>query len=193
MEKTCPKCHSSHTKDGTFCSRKCANSRDHSDEVKRKISAGVKSYLNDLPEEERKALADVRIERIKAVNSDPSIKLKRTSRAKKTAGPILRYQVLTEQDHKCNRCKLDSWLGEPITLELEHKDGDNQNNSRDNLEFLCPNCHSLTPTWRGRNKRGTLNSMIPVEGYRSIRQYLIAQGLTPKGRNYALAKKRLGL
>ena len=102
----------------------------------------------------------------------------------------LRQEILTEQNHKCNRCDLDKWLEQKLTLELEHKDGDNTNNNRDNLEYLCPNCHSLTSTWRGRNKTGTTNKRISIEGYPSIRQYLISQGLSPKGKNYETAKKR---
>ena len=52
--------------------------------------------------------------------------------------------------HKCECCGLTEWLNKPITLEVHHKDGDRTNNSLDNLELLCPNCHSYTPNWRGR-------------------------------------------
>jgi hypothetical protein len=38
-------------------------------------------------------------------------------------------------------------------LELDHIDGNYQNNALGNLRLMCPNCHSLTPTFRGRNKR----------------------------------------
>lgn len=50
--------------------------------------------------------------------------------------------------HKCECCKNSEWMNTPITLELEHVDGHKQNNNEDNLKLLCPNCHSLTPTWR---------------------------------------------
>jgi hypothetical protein len=53
----------------------------------------------------------------------------------------------------CNSCKLTEWLGKPIPLELEHKDGNHDNNSLNNLELLCPNCHAFTPTYRGKNKK----------------------------------------
>lgn len=39
-----------------------------------------------------------------------------------------------------------------IPLEVEHIDGDAENNSEDNLTLLCPNCHSLTKTYRGANR-----------------------------------------
>jgi hypothetical protein len=51
----------------------------------------------------------------------------------------------------CDDCKLAEWRGGPIPLELDHKDGDRSNNELGNLRLLCPNCHALTPTYRGRN------------------------------------------
>ncbi len=56
--------------------------------------------------------------------------------------------LIKERGHRCERCGLTEWLGVPITLELEHKDGNHYNNVKTNLELLCPNCHSQTPTWR---------------------------------------------
>lgn len=64
-----------------------------------------------------------------------------------------RKRVLLEQDGKCNKCGIDNWQGKPISLELEHIDGNNKNNDRSNLECLCPNCHAQTSTWRGRNRK----------------------------------------
>lgn len=61
--------------------------------------------------------------------------------------------LIDERTHRCESCTLDIWLGKPITLELEHVDGDNKNNVKENLKLLCPNCHSQTPTWR-RKKGG---------------------------------------
>ena len=39
-----------------------------------------------------------------------------------------------------------------IALEIDHIDGDNRNNEISNLRYLCPNCHALTETYRGKNK-----------------------------------------
>lgn len=55
---------------------------------------------------------------------------------------------------RCNHCGLDEWLGQPIPLELDHRDGDRDNQELANLRLLCPNCHALTPTYRGRNRKG---------------------------------------
>lgn len=62
-----------------------------------------------------------------------------------------RNALIREHGRKCWGCKRITWLGNPIPLELNHKDGRDWNNVRDNLELLCPNCHALTPTYRGRN------------------------------------------
>lgn len=52
----------------------------------------------------------------------------------------------------CSSCKNTKWLSNDIPLELDHEDGNNENNNLDNLRLLCPNCHALTPTYRGKNK-----------------------------------------
>lgn len=53
---------------------------------------------------------------------------------------------------KCYSCNREEWEGNPIPLELEHSDGNHQNNNLSNLTILCPNCHALTDTYRGKNK-----------------------------------------
>ncbi len=62
--------------------------------------------------------------------------------------------LLLERGHRCEECNLTEWNNIPITLELEHVDGDRKNNTKENLKLLCPNCHSQTPTWRRASKRG---------------------------------------
>lgn len=55
------------------------------------------------------------------------------------------------KEKKCEWCELTEWRGQPISLELDHIDGDKTNNTLSNLRILCPNCHAQTPTYRGRN------------------------------------------
>ena len=52
----------------------------------------------------------------------------------------------------CSACGLSSWLDKPIPLEVEHKDGNSQNNRPENLCLLCPNCHAQTDTYKGKNR-----------------------------------------
>jgi 5-methylcytosine-specific restriction endonuclease McrA len=53
----------------------------------------------------------------------------------------------------CHICGLDEWLGEPISLQLDHINGDGKDHRLENLRFLCPNCHSQTDTFCGKNKK----------------------------------------
>lgn len=69
----------------------------------------------------------------------------------------LRLRLFKEgyKDEKCELCGIESWLGKKISLELDHIDGNRYNHSLNNLRVLCPNCHSQTDTYRGKNKGGS--------------------------------------
>lgn len=54
--------------------------------------------------------------------------------------------------NKCSVCNIDSWNGAAIVLELEHRDGNSENDSKENVCLMCPNCHSQTPTYKAKNK-----------------------------------------
>ena len=52
-------------------------------------------------------------------------------------------------EDKCKDCGNEGiWNNKPITLELDHINGDDNDNRLENLRILCPNCHSQTPTFR---------------------------------------------
>lgn len=65
----------------------------------------------------------------------------------------LKLRLLEEgyKQYICEKCKNTEWLGNKIPLELHHIDGNTKNNSLDNLELLCPNCHALTDNYRSKN------------------------------------------
>jgi len=69
------------------------------------------------------------------------------------ASHVLRKRLIKEGifEHKCKMCGLTEWLDDKIPLELDHIDGNHHNNLLENLRLLCPNCHTKTPTYRGRN------------------------------------------
>ena len=67
----------------------------------------------------------------------------------------LRKRLIAEGifEHRCASCGLETWLDNKIPLEIDHINGDRRDNRLENLRLLCPNCHALTATYRGKNKR----------------------------------------
>lgn len=76
-------------------------------------------------------------------------------RGKTSTAYWIRDYLLEKYENKCSKC---GW-GEinihtkKIPLELEHIDGDFTNNKEENLTIVCPNCHSLTHSYKGANKK----------------------------------------
>jgi transposase len=72
---------------------------------------------------------------------------------------VLRRALLESGvDYSCAECRLGpTWNGRDLTLHVDHVNGDFNDCRVGNLRFLCPNCHSQTPTYAGRNRkvRGT--------------------------------------
>lgn len=95
---------------------------------------------------------------------------------------------------KCQICKVKEWQGKMLMLELDHINGDNKDHRLENIRLLCPNCHSQTDNWRGRNKNSgklkvTDDILIgALKKEKSIRQALLSVGLAAKGGNYQRCK-----
>lgn len=74
----------------------------------------------------------------------------------KTTGYIgiqsLRRYIKEKYNNACTKCRISSWNNKPISLEIEHIDGNSENNNEDNITLLCPNCHSQTSTYKSKNK-----------------------------------------
>jgi hypothetical protein len=65
---------------------------------------------------------------------------------------LLREGLLEVKCHG-EGCGLTEWRGKPISLQLDHINGKNLDHRIENLRLLCPNCHSQTDTFAGKNKR----------------------------------------
>lgn len=179
-----------------FCSISCSNrNRKHSDETKDRIRTSIKNS-----ELYRKSVVQNKEKRKSEKDKWDLVYQKRKEKVRENllnseyttlSFDRLKQRIVYEQNECCNKCGLDKWLDIPISLELEHKDGNRNNNSRDNLECLCPNCHSQTSTWRGRNKNSNRDKvsdeqllMSLIDNDFNFRQSLLSVNLTPKGGNY---------
>ena len=67
----------------------------------------------------------------------------------------LKERLLSEGliEYKCEKCGISEWQGKPLSLHLDHKNGVNNDNRLSNLRLLCPNCHSQTDTYAGKNTK----------------------------------------
>ena len=65
----------------------------------------------------------------------------------------IKTYLFKKYDNKCSKCgwsQINPYTNS-IPLEIEHIDGNYRNNKEENLRLLCPNCHSLTETYKGAN------------------------------------------
>lgn len=74
---------------------------------------------------------------------------------------LLKNRILKENllEYKCTKCgNTGEWNGEKLVLQLEHINGIHNDHRIENLCFLCPNCHSQTKTYSGRNRNAYNNT-----------------------------------
>jgi hypothetical protein len=62
------------------------------------------------------------------------------------------------KEKRCEHCSNTEWMGKEIPLQLDHINSIRSDKRIENLCILCPNCHSLTPTWGGRNHKARSSS-----------------------------------
>lgn len=84
------------------------------------------------------------------------VKLGYVGKTKQLANAVRKYMLL-KNNNTCQECgwnKLHPIDQKPL-VEVDHIDGDASNCKKENLRVLCPNCHSMTPTFRARNKKSS--------------------------------------
>ena len=97
--------------------------------------------------------------------------------------------LITLRGQKCEKCGIETWLDQPINLEVHHRDGDRTNNSLNNLMLLCPNCHSYTNTFARKGDKREISEeefVVALKGSLNIRDALRFLNLTG-GDNYERA------
>lgn len=97
-----------------------------------------KSHAKGSTSNKRRTPAEILVERDRLQGRAPIEQLRR---ALKESG--VQYQ--------CQVCSLKDWNGKPLTLHIDHIDGQYWNCRLTNLRYICPNCHSQTPTYCGKN------------------------------------------
>lgn len=175
-------------KNGKQC---CSKNHQSCPEMKRKNSIGVKSS-------HKKGLMYkfTKQDRIKS-NEVSILNLERKALVKNSnySNEVIKKIFLKKVEYKCSICNIEDWNGKHIVLELDHINGDNRDNRLENLRLLCPNCHSQTDNFRGRNinngkkKVSDEELILSLKNSKNIRQALLNVGLTPKGLNYQRAYK----
>lgn len=113
-----------------------------------------------------------------AINSDPII-------AKKV--------FIRNHGYSCTLCGISSWKDKPITLCIHHVNGNNRDQSLDNLMLLCPNCHSQTDSFslsKGKTRKISDYQIISaMQISESLRECILILGLSDSGANYKRIRK----
>jgi Zn finger protein HypA/HybF involved in hydrogenase expression len=100
------------------------------------------------------------------------------------------------KEAKCEKCGITEWNELPAPLELHHKNGNHNDNSLNNLQILCSNCHAQEPNYCNGAKYGSKNYSIEeykqaIESSYNIREACLKLGMKGKGGNYATVRKRM--
>lgn len=143
---------------GRFCSRKC--SAGFSTKAKRAdINARVSEKLTgtslstDAKAKLKIAWADGRYKN----NGRKRTAIENIATLKNTAVIKALLFESGEKEEVCEECSISSWNGRKVCLELHHLNGNNKDNRLENLQILCPNCHSQTDNYAGRGKNARVN------------------------------------
>ena len=71
--------------------------------------------------------------------------------------------------YRCARCRLDPlWCGQVLVLHVDHINGNYLDCTQQNLRFLCPNCHTQTASWAGKNKTRRSYTSMPQAPVASV-------------------------
>lgn len=115
----------------------------------KELHKGQYKYCSSLCQQEYQ-----RKEYIKKVNNGEESGLKKSGNTTKISDSIRTY-LFKKYDNKCQKCgwgEINPTTGK-CPLEIHHKDGNRTHNDLDNLELLCPNCHSQTDNYAGKHNK----------------------------------------
>lgn len=189
-------------KNGKRC---CSHSQNKCKAVREKNSYGLKNaYKENRRPPTVACFGDSRAwARGKTACDDPRIRAKYTKNIfclsdKKIIGQVLKRKMLKEGwVYACNVCGIKDWMNKTLTLQVDHINGNNKDNRKENLQLICPNCHSQTNTFcRGTRAPGSIrvSDELLLGAYNktnNITEALLSVGVTNGPGNRERLKKLL--
>lgn len=141
---------------GRFCCKECArcfstkNKRNQINEIvsnklKGRINLHAKGFIND---DQRRAASEAWIKKSKEIKDWKLSNIPFDDLNK----PHKKMKLLIEQQYKCAICNMiNEWNNKPLIFQLDHVNGNHNDNNKLNLRMICPNCHSQTETFTSKN------------------------------------------
>ncbi|MEU5049888.1 HNH endonuclease [Streptomyces sp. NPDC021096] len=122
----------------------------------RRVRRGVTQLKLDTSHFKRRTWGTVEVAEPRAI-ADEVLRVRPEGSPRENRQRLHRALAETGVPYRCVSCGNEGeWLGRPITLQIDHVNGDWLDNRPENLRYLCPNCHALTDTWcrrRGSSAR----------------------------------------
>lgn len=168
--ENCLKDHNGEYGSGRFCEEKCSrsfSSKINKEEKNKKISAALKN--KKLSDEQRERLLTNQVLGSKKFQ-EKCLNIYKLKSWDELSFEQKRRRVNEEQNFKCLLCSISEWRDRPINLRLDHIDGNNNNNSRENCRMICPNCDSQLDTYCGRNKKKVTDKYTDEELYNCLKK-----------------------
>lgn len=139
----------------TFCSRTCYNigarSHGNSPSISSKEKDDKSYCLSCNKELSRKAAKYCSIKCQKTYHFNKKLVDWISGNTKVKSRNFFRRYLTETYGYECSCCSISEWNGKPIVLEIDHIDGNPENNRPENIRFICPNCHSQTDTYKAKN------------------------------------------
>lgn len=129
----------------TFCSRSCAAKFNNTNRKSGKLCVVCGNHVPS----RRKECCSSKCRDVHYFDTHTN---PRIERGEVSDRKTLRKYIIRHRGYACECCGMSSWQEVRLPLELDHIDGDATHNLPHNLRLLCPNCHSITPTWKSKNK-----------------------------------------
>lgn len=144
---------------GRFCSSKCArgfSTKGRREEINKKVSESLSGRKSWVPKEKRSSYKfsneDRKKARIAKNKVDAERIINKIHNGEYVRNGTVKPVILKEQNGVCAICGMEPiWMGNPLSFDLDHIDGNKYNSNRDNLRVICPHCHRQTKTFCGKN------------------------------------------